>query len=567
MAACVHEWDEERQVIDNNNGNKSTTAKVAFNQTSRYSYTVNATCLHCGCWKGTLGNEVNQEIKKVSGVQLYVFHTLLWLREVRRVLRDDGIVWLNLGDSFSSGDRQGHGASVGDKQQTNRGMNGTADPRRPPQPAGYPAGSLLGIPWQVALAAVADGWVLRNDATFWKDAPMPESVKGSRHEKKRCVCVQPNRTYSGQQKATTNGHREHPSGGLTQAFPATKPNPVCPYCHGTGRLEEWVLHKGAWRHTRATESVFMLTKSMSYWSDGEAVREPHKPERLQRYNYGLYQTPDPFAIKGSRHDRVMAGMGNTESMGNAMNYAGRNPRNTLPEPPSATADLRALLQWLQAEAPDVLDAYHEAQHNPVNVLRPKPSPLNLDHYASFPPSLVEQLILESVPAKCCPTCGAGWSPLVQREDAVARPDNPNPVIPYHAHSDHTNGTGATTLHKTRPTTIHGYAPTCTHYCACVASACECGKLPPHAHTPGIVVDCFLGSGTTLLVARALGRRGIGIEASWGYVHDIARTRLGFTDLAAWEGDQSHGAARRPQQALDALPLFAYITASRKEEEL
>ncbi len=106
----------------------------------------------------------------------YVENMVAVFREVRRVLRDDGTLWLNLGDSYTSGGRDGHGTRVGYKQQTNRGMNGDRDPVRAPQPPGLKPKDLVGIPWMVAFALRADGWYLRSDIIWAKPNPMPESV-------------------------------------------------------------------------------------------------------------------------------------------------------------------------------------------------------------------------------------------------------------------------------------------------------------------------------------------------------------------------------------------------------
>jgi len=73
-------------------------------------------------------------------------------REVRRVLRDDGTLWLNLGDSYTSGNRDGHGTRVGYKQSTNRGATDETSPERAPVPPGLKPKDLCGIPWRVALA-------------------------------------------------------------------------------------------------------------------------------------------------------------------------------------------------------------------------------------------------------------------------------------------------------------------------------------------------------------------------------------------------------------------------------
>jgi DNA modification methylase len=115
-------------------------------------------------------------------------------REVRRVLRDDGTLWLNIGDSYSSGGRGSYDAD--DKE-----ANGTSRPPRKrgsqldagfheaarqagsvgrawvKPPLGYKPKDLLGIPWMLAFALRADGWYLRQDIIWSKPNPMPESVR------------------------------------------------------------------------------------------------------------------------------------------------------------------------------------------------------------------------------------------------------------------------------------------------------------------------------------------------------------------------------------------------------
>tara|TARA_R100001082_G_scaffold1404_3_gene1229 strand:+ start:23259 stop:24338 length:1080 start_codon:yes stop_codon:yes gene_type:complete len=91
-------------------------------------------------------------------------------REVKRVLRDDGTVWLNLGDSYSSGGRT---------TTTNQTLRGDKDygVTRPKPSKGIKPKDLIGIPWRVALALQQDGWYLRQDIIWHKPNPMPESVR------------------------------------------------------------------------------------------------------------------------------------------------------------------------------------------------------------------------------------------------------------------------------------------------------------------------------------------------------------------------------------------------------
>lgn len=91
-------------------------------------------------------------------------------REVRRCLRDDGTLWLNLGDSYFSGGRT---------TTTNQTLRGSKDygATRPKPSKNIKPKDLIGIPWRVALALQADGWYLRQDIIWHKPNPMPESVK------------------------------------------------------------------------------------------------------------------------------------------------------------------------------------------------------------------------------------------------------------------------------------------------------------------------------------------------------------------------------------------------------
>ncbi len=107
----------------------------------------------------------------------YVAALVLVFREVWRVLRDDGTCWVNIGDSYTSGSRSGHGLQIGNLHHRNRGANGTCDPERPPVPQGLKPKDMVGIPWMLAFALRADGWYLRSDVIWNKPNVMPESVR------------------------------------------------------------------------------------------------------------------------------------------------------------------------------------------------------------------------------------------------------------------------------------------------------------------------------------------------------------------------------------------------------
>ena len=95
-------------------------------------------------------------------------------REVRRVLRDDGTLWLNLGDSYASGAGGGPSDEIAadDHLRRNRTERGSA-----PVTSGLKPKDLVGIPWMVAFALRADGWYLRSDIIWAKSSCMPESIR------------------------------------------------------------------------------------------------------------------------------------------------------------------------------------------------------------------------------------------------------------------------------------------------------------------------------------------------------------------------------------------------------
>jgi DNA modification methylase len=186
-------------------------------------------CQRCGAWKGCLGLEPNPD--------LYVAHLVSVLSEVRRVLRDDGTLWLVLGDSFAGAGPSGatYNSKTSRRRAAGDGVDGVFrvskrlaeqgldySQKKPVTPPGLKPKDLVGIPWRVAFALQADGWWLRSDIVWAKPNTMPESVTD--------------------------------------------------------------------RPTRAHEIVFLLAKSRRYFYDAEAVREPDqglrsgngfkRPERL-----------------------------------------------------------------------------------------------------------------------------------------------------------------------------------------------------------------------------------------------------------------------------------------------
>lgn len=172
--ACEHEWAEHIEPAANgitHDGGMSGQTLSGNSATRKPKHS--AFCQKCGAWRGCYGLEPTPE--------LFVEHTVTIFREVRRVLRDDGTLWLNLGDSYASGkgtcfNPGGGENSLGQERKTagvhplDRGNVSTL------RESGLKPKDLCGIPWRVAFALQADGWWLRQDIVWHKPNPMPESV-------------------------------------------------------------------------------------------------------------------------------------------------------------------------------------------------------------------------------------------------------------------------------------------------------------------------------------------------------------------------------------------------------
>lgn len=107
-----------------------------------------------------------------SSLTEYVERMVGLFRELRRVLAEDGTLWLNLGDSYANDTKWG-GATGGKHASA---LHGGTEIGRGRTRTGLPSKSLMGIPWRVAFGLQDDGWILRSDIIWHKPNPMPESV-------------------------------------------------------------------------------------------------------------------------------------------------------------------------------------------------------------------------------------------------------------------------------------------------------------------------------------------------------------------------------------------------------
>ena len=224
-----HDWESTGRTIEQGSKRKPTypDGKPRNVETHKQFATkhdvVSATC-SCGAWRGALGLEPTPE--------LYVDHLVEVMREVKRVLRSDGTLWLNLGDSYANDTKWG-GATGGKHAD---GLHGATSIGRSRVSTGLKAKDMVGIPWRVAFALQADGWWLRSDVIWAKPNSMPESVTdrpAKAHEYlfllaksdryyydgyaiKEPALVPPNSHTTRPKDTPDRGPREGGNGGLTE---------------------------------------------------------------------------------------------------------------------------------------------------------------------------------------------------------------------------------------------------------------------------------------------------------------------------------------------------------------
>lgn len=132
-------------------------------------------CVTSPPYWGLRDYEHSAQIGAEPSPEIYVENLVKMFREVRRVLRNDGTVWLNVGDGYArNGGVGNHGpnAVVGNTKKLIQKRN-----CKVPECWGLKDRDLFGLPWRVAFALQADGWILRSKITWIKKNPMPESVK------------------------------------------------------------------------------------------------------------------------------------------------------------------------------------------------------------------------------------------------------------------------------------------------------------------------------------------------------------------------------------------------------
>lgn len=394
-------------------------------------------------------------------LQEYLDNMVAVFREVRRVLRSDGTLWLNIGDSYATG-AGAVGNCPGGGVQGEKWAGAKTSPNRMPQP-GYKPKDLMGVPWRLAFALQADGWYLRSDIIWHKRSTMPESVRD--------------------------------------------------------------------RPTKSHEHIFLLAKSESYYYDQVAASEPCDWDMSKTKRPDGWDTSKGEGGHGSFHkdgrakgERVdlTVGIGHNERDRKAVPNIKRSG-NKERKPASARGvpvDTNGGTNGAVAGS----IPWEGSTRNWRDVWSLGPEPFKEAHFATFPTEIPRRAIVAGTSEKgCCPSCGAGW---VRREEVVGRQVTDamryaggNENGEYHGQAvKEYDGTGAQNASDTKRRILERMSQVREHSWA---QGCSC---PPADPVPATILDPFLGSGTTALVADRLQRDCIGIELNPAYA-DMAERRI------------------------------------------
>ena len=430
-------------------------------------------CQLCAAWRGAFGLEPT--------IEMYVEHSIEVLREIRRVLRPDGVCFWNIGDGYSGN------PNSGGKNENNGGQPYRISGIRAKTGASLKPKDLCLIPARVALAAQADGWWVRSDIIWAKPNPMPESVSGWRWEQHRIKI----KSISKDDPRYRHGMAERGAAQSCTTATATE-WADCPGCERCEANRGLVLRQGSWRPTDAYEHILMLTKSENYFCDAEAVRE----------NLAESTLADKRNATG-RHTQ-------------GSETYGVDP--TSPDCPS----------WYRSKT----FVNPESGRNLRNVWTFATQPYKGAHFATFPEELVRRCIAAGTSERgCCPECGAPWVRVVERTHEGKTIKTPKldaagvgPGLPRLGPSI-----------KDESKTL-GWRPTCHcigHYardsgwCAQPRTAASWMALadsiaPEFKPVPCVVLDPFAGSGTVGEVAYKMGRSAILIDLAY---QDLQRERI------------------------------------------
>lgn len=415
----------------------------------------------------------------------YTDALLLVFNEVYRVLKDDGTLWLNLGDSYYAGGweckRQNKiGSGSMDPKERSSGKSRKID--------GLKIKDLVGVPWMIAFALRNAGWYLRQDIIWSKPNPMPESVTD------RC----------------TKAHE---------------------YIFLLSKSQRYYCDMDAIREPVAEETIKRLSQSN--------IENQHGSDRAHA---GARQNgPMKPAVRGQNYDRKPRGWDDSTGDGRHGTIHKNGREQTAPrihgnKPGRSDGGKITQRDRFARTGPvgrEVIPGQTAAQHRPEREDKPPDGMRNKRsvwtipteafkdaHFATYPVKLIQPCILAGTSEKGnCAKCGKPWKRKTEKVIGVSKAC-PKTQSAHKARGGKGAPTG--TVGKSGSDRVDGYKKTIGWVASC---GCGCGTVP------AIVLDPFSGSGTTAHRSEQLGRKFVAIELNPDYLKiDLKRRSQTIIDF-------------------------------------
>ena len=536
---CEHVWGDEltAKANDSNHGAMEWTtggdpaAKVLGKKPSQGSF-----CTLCNAWRGCLGLEPTPE--------LYVEHMVEVFREVRRVLRDDGTCWVNLGSSYASGRlaqsvaAYGNGgigrpdlpeydhaySHCGDAHQDGSRNHHARKFRNGQELHGSePRPSLIARDNEPGDSALASPGVSSLDAQESTKLSSPHCAQGaSGLEDAALACPRGLQTSSGDVPSCagrggcnsciaglplTSGHRRLDN----SLFVAACGDPFCKgdrgicwayYTIPSLKLKTKDLVSIPWLVAFALQADGWWLRSDIIWHKPNPMPESvtDRPTKSHEYLFLLTKSKRYF------YDAEAIKEPQTQSSRDRSKYKWAGRTDDLSDGARTGSTFRRMAE----SGEPIATIPQDGKRNKRTVWTIPTRGYSGAHFATYPPALVEPCILAGTSARgCCPKCGSPWERVVEK---VAE-DIPHYKSKTDGYDYAQYGESPTTTLRanTRNATTTGWRPTC-----------DCG----HEDTiPCLVLDPFAGSGTTGMVAIKHGRGFVGLDLNGEYLHELATERL------------------------------------------
>jgi len=504
---CEHEWVEEKMTLQHENRNLITgTQEQAHKKRDttfikKYDDKKAGLCQKCGAWKGQLGLEPTPE--------MYIKHLTEIFNEAKRVLKKEGTLWLNMGDTYG-GSGKGSGDDKPDPKFKGGGREITLTPDKLNKPK-----CLCMIPERLAWSLIQNGWILRNKIIWYKPNSMPSSVKDRFSNR-----------WEGLFLLVKSSKPAYWTNRKTGQLVAKKPLGI----KGQERIDwEWekvgVVDKNIFNvRVRDTDKERFMQKASkeekesygksklkkvslwnahNYYFDLDAVREPHKYDGRKDTLY----KGGPKDMQIGKHERWP-------------DPAGKNPGDVInverkwdEVPGQITQSIaRDHGGWYRKDGSPIVD--FDKGKNPGDFWNINTQPFPEAHFAVFPETLCEKPIKAGCPEQVCKRCGKARERIIDREKAPPEVFTKKNTPPEAYTGSYVNGKMRGQGQKLQswreqhpPKTIG-------------LTSCDCNT----DFDPGIVLDPFAGAGTVGVVAKKLGRQFILIDIKKKYC-EMAELRI------------------------------------------